>query len=111
VSRLDVYLSAGAPAFLRIGGELAATADRAPIDGDTLARELGQVAPSEARGAWAERGLAVFAYGAGAGRVRVTLTRDHRGRGRPCGCCPPRRRCWPGSGSTAWPTGCATVAW
>ncbi|HEX8107427.1 MAG TPA: hypothetical protein VF516_06830, partial [Kofleriaceae bacterium] len=59
----DIYLNAGVPAFQRIGGELAATADRAVIDGDTLARELGQVAPSEARSAWAERGLAVFAYG------------------------------------------------
>jgi twitching motility protein PilT len=77
----DIYLSAGSPAFQRIGGELTATADRAPIDRDTLARELGQVAPSEARSAWAERGLAVFAYGDGAGRVRVTLTRDHRGPG------------------------------
>ncbi len=77
----DIYLNAGSPAFQRIGGELAATADRALIDGDTLARELGQVAPSEARSAWAERGLAVFAYGDGAGRVRVTLTRDHRGPG------------------------------
>ncbi|TMQ25452.1 MAG: hypothetical protein E6J90_05980 [Deltaproteobacteria bacterium] len=77
----DVYLSAGAPAFQRIGGELAATADRAPIDGDTLARELGQVAPNEARSAWTEHGLATFAYGDGAGRVRVTLTRDHRGPG------------------------------
>lgn len=77
----DVYLSAGAAAFQRVGGELAATADRAPIDGDTLSRELGLVAPNEARGAWTERGLAVFAYGDGAGRVRVTLTRDHRGPG------------------------------
>jgi len=77
----DIYLNAGSPAFQRIGGELTATADRAPIDGDTLARELGQVAPNEARSAWAERGLAVFAYGDGAGRVRVTLTRDHRGPG------------------------------
>jgi twitching motility protein PilT len=77
----DIYLNAGSPAFQRVGGELAATADRAPIDGDTLARELGQVAPNEARSAWAERGLAVFAYGDGAGRVRVTLTRDHRGPG------------------------------
>ena len=77
----DIYLSAGAPAFQRVGGELAAAADRAPIDGDTLARELGQVAPNEARSAWAERGLAVFTYGDGAGRVRVTLTRDHRGPG------------------------------
>lgn len=77
----DIYLSAGSPAFQRIAGELAATADRAPIDGDALARELGLVAPNEARGAWAERGVAVFAYGDGAGRVRVTLTRDHRGPG------------------------------
>jgi twitching motility protein PilT len=77
----DVYLCAGAPAFQRIGGELAATADRAPIDGDLLARELGLVAPNESRSAWTERGLAVFTYGDGAGRVRVTLTRDHRGPG------------------------------
>jgi len=77
----DVYLSAGSPAFQRVGGELAATADRTPIDGDTLSRELGLVAPNEARTAWTERGLAVFAYGDGAGRVRVTLSRDHRGPG------------------------------
>jgi twitching motility protein PilT len=77
----DVYLSAGAAAFQRVGSELAATADRAPIDGDTLVHELGLVAPEDARGAWAARGLAVFAYGDGEGRVRVTLTRDHRGPG------------------------------
>jgi twitching motility protein PilT len=77
----DVYLSAGSPAFQRVGGELAVTADRAPIDGDTLSREVGVVAPNEARSAWTERGLAMFAYGDGAGRVRVTLTRDHRGPG------------------------------
>jgi twitching motility protein PilT len=77
----DVYLSAGSPAFQRVGGELAATADRAPIDGDTLARELGLVAPNDARSRWAEHGVATFAYGDGAGRVRVTLTRDHRGPG------------------------------
>jgi twitching motility protein PilT len=77
----DIYLSAGSPAFQRVGSELAATADRAPIDSDTLARELGLVAPNEARSAWTERGLAMFAYGDGAGRVRVTLTRDHRGPG------------------------------
>ena len=77
----DVYLSAGATAFQRVVGELTATADRVPIDGDTLARELGLVAPSAARSTWTERGLAGFAYGDGAGRVRVTLTRDHRGPG------------------------------
>ena len=77
----DVYLSAGSPAFQRVGRDLAATADRTRIDADTLGRELGVVAPNEARAAWAERGIAVFAYGDGAGRVRVTLTRDHRGPG------------------------------
>jgi twitching motility protein PilT len=77
----DIYLSAGSPAFQRIGNELAATADRIPIDADTLSRELGLVAPQDARTAWAERGLATFAYGDGNGRVRVTLTRDHRGPG------------------------------
>jgi twitching motility protein PilT len=77
----DVYLSAGSAAFQRVGGELAATADRAPIDADTLSRELGLIAPNEARSAWAERGVAVFAYGDGAGRVRVTLSRDQRGPG------------------------------
>jgi twitching motility protein PilT len=77
----DIYLSAGSPAFQRVGGELAAMADRAPIDGETLGRELGLVAPNEARTVWADRGLATFAYGDGAGRVRVTLTHDHRGPG------------------------------
>jgi twitching motility protein PilT len=77
----DIYLSAGSPAFQRVGGELTATTDRAPIDGDTLARELGLAAPNDARTAWAERRLATFAYGDGAGRVRVTLTHDHRGPG------------------------------
>jgi twitching motility protein PilT len=80
-SASDVYLSAGSPAFQRVGNDLAPTADRTRFDADTLARELGLVAPNEARSAWAEYGLAVFAYGDGAGRVRVTLTRDHRGPG------------------------------
>jgi twitching motility protein PilT len=77
----DVYLSAGSLAFQRIGGEIAAAADRTRFDAETLGRELGLVAPNEARAAWAELGLAEFAYGDGAGRVRVTLTRDHRGPG------------------------------
>jgi twitching motility protein PilT len=77
----DVYLAAGAPAFQRVGGELAATTDRAPIDGDALAREIGQIAPNDARAAWTERGLAVFAYNDAGGRVRVILSRDHRGPG------------------------------
>jgi len=77
----DVYLSAGSAAFQRVGSELAQAVDRTPIDGDTLSRELGLVAPSEVRTAWAQRGGAVFAYGDGAGRVRVTLSRDQRGPG------------------------------
>jgi len=77
----DVYLSAGSPAFQRVGGDLIGTADRVPIDGDLLARELSLIAPVAARNAWAATGLAMFAYGDGAGRVRVTLTRDHRGPG------------------------------
>jgi len=77
----DVYLSAGSPAFQRVGSELTIAGDRAPLDADTLSRELGLVAPTEARAAWAQHGLAMFAYGDGRGRVRVTLTRDHRGPG------------------------------
>lgn len=75
----DVYLSAGSPAFMRVHGELAAAGDRAAIDGDLLAREVGVVAPAEARAAWQEHRIATFAFGDGAGRVRVTLSRDHRG--------------------------------
>jgi twitching motility protein PilT len=77
----DVFLSAGSPAFLRIGNELTSASDRTPLDAETLARELGLVAPTEARAAWTQHGLAMFAYGDGHGRVRVTLTRDHRGPG------------------------------
>ncbi len=85
VGATDIYLGAGSPGFQRVGGELAATADRTPYDPDLLARELGLVAPNDVRAAWADAGgthrSAVFAYGDGAGRVRVTLTRDHRGPG------------------------------
>ncbi|HEU0031363.1 MAG TPA: ATPase, T2SS/T4P/T4SS family [Kofleriaceae bacterium] len=76
----DLFLHAGAPPLQRTAGELAPASGNA-IDGDQLARELGVVAPPEARAAWSESGAAVFAYGDGAGRVRVTLGRDHRG---PC---------------------------
>src|SRR4029079_13991399 len=62
-------------------GAPAPPADPTPIDSETLARELGLVAPNEARTAWADRGFATFAYGDGAGRVRVTLTHGHGGRG------------------------------
>ena len=77
----DVYLTAGAPAFMRVGGELAATSDRGPLEAEILSRELGIVAPSEVRTSWLENGTGVFVYGDGVGRVRVTLTRDHRGPG------------------------------
>jgi len=77
----DLYLSAGSPAFMRVHGELAAAGDRAAIDGELLAREVGVVAPAEARGAWQDHRIATFAYSDGAGRVRVTLSRDHRGPG------------------------------
>ncbi|MEO8707225.1 MAG: ATPase, T2SS/T4P/T4SS family [Kofleriaceae bacterium] len=74
----DVYVAAGAQPVQRVNGELVAAQGRA-IDGDQLSRELGVVAPAEARAAWSELGSAVFAYGDGTGRIRVTLARDHRG--------------------------------
>ncbi len=77
----DVYLAAGAPPSLRVAGQLVAAGDRGPLDAETLSRELGIVAPAEARAAWTERGTATFAYGDGVGRVRATLLRDHRGPG------------------------------
>ncbi|MDB4961692.1 MAG: Twitching motility protein PilT [Myxococcales bacterium] len=76
----DIYLNAGAAPLMRVGGELA-QGDRGVVDGDTLSREIGSVAPADARTAWSEQRVATFAYGDGAGRVRVTLTRDQRGPG------------------------------
>jgi twitching motility protein PilT len=76
----DIFLAAGAPPMVRVAGELN-VADRGALDGEMLSRELGILAPAEARAAWTEGGSATFAYGDGAGRVRVTLTRDHRGPG------------------------------
>lgn len=73
----DIYLAAGVPPLARTQGELSAIG--AAIDGETLSREVGVVAPAIARGLWAEGSAATFAYGDGAGRVRVTLARDHRG--------------------------------
>lgn len=73
----DVYLGAGSPPVQRIHGELMAAGPA--LDGDALARELGVVAPPEARVAWAQHGTAMFTYGDGVGRVRVTLARDQRG--------------------------------
>ncbi|MBA3541833.1 MAG: hypothetical protein H0T79_19620, partial [Deltaproteobacteria bacterium] len=73
----DLYLAAGSAAFMRVGGQLSAMTSRSSIDGDLLSRELGVVAPPEAREAWMDRGTAMFTYGDGLGRIRVTLTRDH----------------------------------
>lgn len=81
VNASDVYLTAGSPAFMRVGGELAATNDRGPLEAEILSRELGIVAPAEVRQHWLDKGTGVFVYGDGVGRVRVTLTRDHRGPG------------------------------
>lgn len=102
----DIYLAAGLPPLVRAGGELVASAERVPLDGEALARELGVVAPAEARGAWAEAGSATFAYSDGAGRIRVTLSRDQRG---PCaalrllhGDAPPLGGLGLGAEVTAW---------
>jgi twitching motility protein PilT len=74
----DVYLNAGAVAVQRVAGEVV-SAGTGVIDGDAISRELGLVAPPEARAAWSGAGTAMFTYGDGTGRVRVTLARDHRG--------------------------------
>ena len=77
----DVLLATGAPPVARVGGELQPLGDRGALDAETLSREIGVVAPAEARAGWTERGLATFTYGDGVGRVRATVTRDHRGPG------------------------------
>jgi twitching motility protein PilT len=77
----DVYLATGTPPMMRVAGELHPAGDRGPLEGETIARELGVVAPAPARAAWTERGIATFAYGDGGGRVRATLVRDQRGPG------------------------------
>ena len=77
----DVYLATGSPPQMRVGGELQPLGEPRALDRETLSRELGAIAPADARAAWLERGLAMFAYGDGAGRVRATLVRDHRGPG------------------------------
>jgi twitching motility protein PilT len=74
----DVYLATAAQPMQRANGELTLIGSAA-LDGDSLSRELGIVAPADARATWLEHGGAVFAYGDGGGRVRATLTRDHRG--------------------------------
>lgn len=77
----DVYVATGAPLVVRVHGELQQMGDRGALDAETISRELGVVAPAEARAAWSERGSAVFTYSDGMGRVRATLVRDHRGPG------------------------------
>lgn len=76
----DVYLATGAHPVARVNGELQQLGDRA-LDAETISRELGVVAPAEARGAWTEHGGATFTYSDGMGRVRATLSRDQRGPG------------------------------
>jgi twitching motility protein PilT len=76
----DVYLMAGTSPVLRLASELAPSGGGV-IDGETMSRELGVVAPPDARAEWSETGTAMFTYGDGQGRVRVTLTRDQRGPG------------------------------
>jgi len=73
----DIYLASDAAPLVRVGGELHASGD--PLDAEALSRELGLVAPAEARQAWSEVGHAVFAYSDGGGRVRASLGRDRRG--------------------------------
>jgi twitching motility protein PilT len=76
----DVFLAADSPPLQRVGGEVGPAGGFA-LDAETLSRELGVIAPADARTAWTETGNALFAYGDGIGRVRVALGRDHRG---PC---------------------------
>lgn len=77
----DLYLATGVTPLARTAGDVRAFADRGALDAETISRELGAVAPAEARAAWTEHGTATFTYGDGLGRVRVTLARDHRGPG------------------------------
>lgn len=77
----DLYLATGVAPLARTAGDVRALADRGALDAETISRELGAVAPAEARAAWTEHGTATFTYGDGMGRVRVTLARDHRGPG------------------------------
>ncbi|HEY5950565.1 MAG TPA: ATPase, T2SS/T4P/T4SS family [Kofleriaceae bacterium] len=77
----DVYLATGAQPVARVNGELQPLGSGNALDAEAISRELGVVAPADARAAWTERGLATFTYGDGIGRVRATLTRDHRGPG------------------------------
>jgi twitching motility protein PilT len=77
----DIYLAVGSPPLVRVAGEVRALADRGALDAETISRELGVVAPADARTGWTEQGAAIFTYGDGMGRVRATLSRDHRGPG------------------------------
>jgi twitching motility protein PilT len=77
----DVLLATGAAPAMRVGDGLQPLGDRATLDQETISREIGIVAPADARAKWTETGLAMFTYGDGIGRVRATLTWDHRGPG------------------------------
>jgi twitching motility protein PilT len=77
----DVYLATGAGPAARVGSDMQPLGEARPLDAETISREIGVVAPADARASWTEKGLGVFTYGDGIGRVRATLTRDHRGPG------------------------------
>lgn len=77
----DVYLATGVNPVARINGQLQQLGDRGALDAETISRELGVVAPADARAAWTQGGSSTFTYSDGMGRVRATLTRDHRGPG------------------------------
>jgi twitching motility protein PilT len=77
----DVYLATGTGPVARVGNDMQPLGETRPLDAETISREIGVVAPAEARASWTEHGLGTFTYGDGVGRVRATLTRDHRGPG------------------------------
>lgn len=77
----DVLIATGTAPAMRVNGALQPVGDRATLDGETISREVGIVAPADVRAQWTETGRAMFTYGDGIGRVRATLTWDHRGPG------------------------------
>ena len=83
-------------------GRRAASARRSrALEGETISRELGVVAPAEARAAWTEHGLATFTYGDGVGRVRATSPAITVGRVHRCACSSASHRRSTGSASGA----------
>ncbi|HET9991015.1 MAG TPA: hypothetical protein VFQ65_20930, partial [Kofleriaceae bacterium] len=58
----DIVIATGAPPLVRANGKLEVLADRGALDAETVSRELGIVAPADARGAWSGQGSATFTY-------------------------------------------------